>query len=119
MTKKLCISPIFSDFVMSNHLGHYIHVMHNLYANFVKILEICKDFSKDLVNGLGNLPRRGVVPRFSDLEVIAFSMLAEHMSIDSENRLFDYLLHHRDEFPKLASRRQYNDRRKFTRHLLF
>ena len=65
--------------------------MHNLYANFVKILEICKDFSKDLVNERGNLPRRGVVPRFSDLEVISLSLTAEHMSIDSENLLFDRL----------------------------
>ncbi len=59
--------------------------MHNEYANFVKILEICKDFSKDLVNERGNLPRRGVVPRFSDLEVISLSLTAEYMSIDSEN----------------------------------
>ena len=29
--------------------------MHNLYANIVKILEIFKDFSKDLVNERGNL----------------------------------------------------------------
>ena len=63
--------------------------MHNLYANFVKILEICKDFSKELVNERGNLPRRGVVPRFSDLEVISLSLTAEYMSIDSENLLFD------------------------------
>lgn len=102
--------------MVSNHL-----VTNSRYAqlvcNFVKILEICKDFSKDLVNEHGNLPRRGVVPRFSDLEVIALSMLAEHMSIDSENRLFDQLRHHQHEFPNLVSRRQYNDRRKFTRNL--
>ena len=65
--------------------------MHNLYANFVKILEICKDFSKDLVNERGNLPRRGVVTRFSDLEVISLSLTAEYMSIDSDNLLFDWL----------------------------
>ena len=50
--------------------------MHNLYANLLKILEICKDFSKDLVNERGNLPRRGAVPRFSDLEVISLSLTA-------------------------------------------
>ena len=108
---------IFSIFVVSNQTNYYIQVMHNFHAKFARILEICKDFSKDLVNDLGNLPRRGVVPRFSDLEVIALSLLAEHMSIDSENRLFDCLQHHRDEFPNLVSRRQYNDRRKFTRNL--
>ena len=45
--------------------------MHNLFANFVKILEVCKYLAKDLVNDKGNIPRPGVVPRFSDLEVIA------------------------------------------------
>ena len=69
MLKKLYISLIVSNFVVSNQHGYLSLVMHNLYANFVRILERCKDFSKDLVNERGNLPRRGVVPRFSDLEV--------------------------------------------------
>ena len=29
--------------------------MHNLYTKFVKILEICKQFSENLVNELGNV----------------------------------------------------------------
>ena len=33
----------------------------------------------------------GVVPRFSDLEVISLSLTAEYMSTDSENLLFDRL----------------------------
>ena len=44
-----------------------------------------------VVNELGNIPRPGVVPRFSDLEVVALSLTAEHLSIDSENNLFDRL----------------------------
>lgn len=56
--------------------------MHNIYANFVKFFMICKDFSKNLVNEKGNIPRRGVVPSFSDLEVVALSMAAEHLSIN-------------------------------------
>ena len=82
--------------------------MHNLYANFVKILEICKDFSKNLVNELGNIPRPGVVPRFSDLEVVALSLTAEHLSIDSENNLFDRLKEYKADMPNLISRRQFN-----------
>ena len=117
MLKKLCISLIFSNFVISNQYGYLSLVMHNLCANFVKILKICKDFSKYLVNGRGNAPRRGVVPRFSDLEVISLSLTAEHMSIDSENLLFDRLKDYSVEMPNLISRRQYNDRRKFTRGL--
>ena len=51
--------------------------MYNLYTKFVKILEICKQFSENLVNESGNVPRRGPVPKFSDLEVVALSLTAE------------------------------------------
>ena len=87
--------------------------MRNLYANFVKFLDICKEFSKNLVDERGNIPRRGVVPRFSDLEVIALSLTAEEMSIDSESLLFSRLAEYRKDLPNLISRRQFNDRRKF------
>ena len=43
--------------------------MHNLYAIFAKLLNICKQIAGNLVNESGNVPRRGVVPKFSDLEV--------------------------------------------------
>ena len=59
--------------------------MCNLYTKFVKFLEICKHFSYDLVNERGNVTRRGPVPRFSDLEVVALGMAAESEEIDSEN----------------------------------
>ena len=51
--------------------------MRNLYANLEEILDVCRKFSKNLVDERGNMPRRGVVPRFSDLEVIALSLTAE------------------------------------------
>ena len=87
--------------------------MHNLYTKFVKILETCKLFSENLVNELGNIPRRGPIPKFSDLEVVAFSLAAETESIDSEMWLFAYRLQeYKDKFPTLISRRQFNDRRK-------
>ena len=50
--------------------------MHDLYANFVKILDVCKIFSANLVNELGNMPRPGVVPKFCDLEVITLNLTA-------------------------------------------
>ena len=65
--------------------------MHNLYARFVKILEICKRIGKDLVNKEGSIPRRGVVPKFSDLEVLFLSMTSESLGIDSEAYLFTIL----------------------------
>jgi hypothetical protein len=76
-----------------------------------------QEFSTNLVNELGNLPRPGVVPKFSDLEVIALNLTAENMSIDSENYLFALLEDYRNEMPNLISRRQYNDRRKYTADL--
>ena len=91
--------------------------MHNFHAIFRKILEICKQFSYDLVNTEGNSRRRGVVPRFSDIEVIALSLTAETLSIDSENYLFRKLAESKKEIPNLISRRQFNDRRKSTSEL--
>ena len=92
--------------------------MRNLAANFGKILDVCKKFSKNLVNERGNLPRRGPVPRFSDIEVIALSLTAEKYSIDRESLLFSLLEeYYKTDFPNLISRRQYNDRRKFTANL--
>ena len=87
--------------------------MHNLNANFRKMLNICNIFGKKFTNDKGNIPRRGVVPKFSDLEVIALNLTAEALSIDSENLLFNKLKSdYKDDFPNLISRRQYNDRRK-------
>lgn len=89
--------------------------MHNLYTKFVKILGICKQFSNNIVNEQGNVPRRGAIPKFSDLEVVALSLAAESESIDSEKWLFDYKLQeYKEKFPNLISRRQFNDRRKKT-----
>ena len=51
--------------------------MHNLYAIFAKLLNICKQIAGNLVNESGNVPRRGVVPKFSDLEVVALNMASE------------------------------------------
>ncbi len=36
--------------------------MYHLHAKFAKILEICKQFSKNLVNEDGNIVRPGPVP---------------------------------------------------------
>ena len=62
--------------------------MHNLYAIFTKFLDICKQMSRNLVNEQGNIPRRGVVPKFSDLEVVALNLTFEAIGIDSDALLF-------------------------------
>ena len=48
--------------------------MHNFVTMFGKILEICKKFAGNHVNEKGNVPRCGVVPTFSDLEIMALSI---------------------------------------------
>mgnify|MGYP004454809407 FL=1 len=40
--------------------------MYNLYTKLVKILEVCKQFSVNLVNELSNVSRRGNVSKFSN-----------------------------------------------------
>jgi hypothetical protein len=89
--------------------------MRNFVTKFGKILEICKKFAGNQVNEKGNVPRRGVVPTFSDLEVVALSITAEALSIDSENYLFKRLnTECPGAIPNLITRRQYNQRRKKT-----
>ena len=89
--------------------------MCNLYTRFVRFLEICKQFSSDLVTDKGNISRPGPVPRFSDLEVVALSMAAESEEIDIENWLFESKLKEcRQLIPNLISRRQFNDRHRAT-----
>ncbi len=92
--------------------------MRNFIANFARILGICKHFAGNRVNALGNVPRRGVVPKFSDLEVVALGITAEAFSFDSENYLFHRL--HKEckgDLPNLITRRQFNARRKQTTKL--
>lgn len=113
--KKLHISLIFSKLVVTKPLITIIAHMHNFIVKFGKILGIYKEFAGNRVNELGNVPRRGVVPKFSDLEVIALSATAEVFGIDSENYLFHRLKNEcADQIPHLITRRQYNQRRKQT-----
>ncbi len=86
--------------------------MHIFVAKFGKVLEICKQFAGNHVNEKGKIPRHGVVPTFSDIEVVALSITAEAFCIDSENYLFNRL---NTECPSaianLITRRQFNQRR--------
>lgn len=116
MFKKLCILLIFSKLKVAKLLIDKYR-MHNLYAIFAKILSICKQVAGNLVNESGNVLRRGVVPKFSDLEIVALNMAFEAVGIDSESLLFAKLQEYRVEIPNLISRRQYNDRRKITSSL--
>ncbi len=116
--KKLHILLIFSNLMVLKPLNTIYLLMRNFIANFVRILGICKDFAGNRVNELGNAPRCGVVPKFSDLEVIALGITAEAFHFDSENYLFHRLESEcKEDFPNLITRRQFNTRRKLTARL--
>ncbi len=116
--KKLRNLQIISKLVVTKLLRTIVLLMRNFIANFVRILGICKDFAGNRVNELGNVPRCGVVPKFSDLEVVALGITAEAFGFDSENLLFNRLHHEcKDDLPNLISRRQFNARRKLTARL--
>ena len=74
-----------------SHSSTIVVDMYNFVTNSRKNLEICKQFAGSQVNKKGNVPRRGVVPMFSDLEVVTHSITAEAFSIDSENYLCNRL----------------------------
>ena len=116
--EKLHNSQIISKLVVTKLLSTIALLMRNFIVNFVRILEICKDLAGNRVNGHGNVPRCGVVPKFSDLEVIALGITAEAFGFDSENLLF-HRLHNecKEDLPNLISRRQFNARRKLTARL--
>lgn len=116
--KKLHKLQIISKLVVTKLLRTIALFMRNFIANFVRILGICKVFAGNRVNELGNVPRCGVVPKFSDLEVIALGITAEAFGFDSENLLFHRLQNEcKDDLPNLISRRQFNVRRKLTARL--
>ena len=85
MLKRLYMSLIFSNLVVSKLLSYKVIVMHNFVTIFGKILEICKQFTGNQVNEKGNVTRCGVLATISDLEVVALYITAEALSIDSEN----------------------------------
>lgn len=97
MYKKLCILL----------MGKY-HT-YKLYAIFAKFLNICKQVAGNFVNESGNVPRKGVVPGFSDLEIMALNMTSETVGIDSKPLLFAKLQEYRIEIFNLISRRRYNN----------
>ena len=76
MFKKLCILLIFNKLKVTKLLIDQYR-MHNLYAIFAKLQNICKQIAGNLVNESGNVPRREAVPKFSDLEVVALNMASE------------------------------------------
>ena len=102
MSKRLYISLIFSNLVVIKTLSSNLR-MDNLYTKFVKMLEICKQFSENLVNESGNVTCRCPVPEFPiwKLCTIFGNRDREH---EREKWLFYYKLQeYKDCIPNLIS----------------
>ena len=112
------MSQVFSKLVVTKPLITIVMRMHNFIVKFVKILDIFTEFAGNRANDLGNVPHRGIVPKFSDLEVMALSPTAEIFGFDSENYLFRRLNSECPQaLPNLITHRQYNQRHRQTYRL--
>lgn len=87
--------------------------MHNLSSNFHLFLDITKSVFKSTINTDGNFKFYPRHPKLSDCQIIALSITAESIGIDSENYLFGKLKKdYKAEFPNLIHRCNFNRRRK-------
>ena len=80
--------------------------MSNIVKNYFKVLEVISSLNYDSVFK----SRAGRRSKMSDLEVVALSLTAEFMSIDSENSLFKQISS--GLIPNLIERSQFNKRRR-------
>jgi hypothetical protein len=80
--------------------------MSNIVKNYFKVLEVISSLNCELEfkSGIGRKDK------MSDLEVVALSLTAEFMSIDSENSLFKQIS--TVNIPNLIERSQFNKRRR-------
>jgi len=93
--------------------------MHNIKSNFDKICQTIKSLNMRTFQEDGNIKKPGIRSKFSDLEVISLALVAEYMSLDSENWLFkkinsDYC----DQFPLLMDRTRFNRRKRQLFHVM-
>jgi len=80
--------------------------MSNIVKNYLRVLEVISSLNceSEFKSGVGRKSK------MTDLEVVALSLTAEFMSIDSENSLFKQL--NIGQIPNLIERSQFNKRRR-------
>jgi hypothetical protein len=87
--------------------------MHNLSSNFYLFLDTTKSVFKSSITADGNFKFYPRQPKLSDCEILALSVTAESIGIDSENYLFGKLKKdYKADFPNLIHRCNFNRRRK-------
>ncbi|MBL7046804.1 MAG: IS982 family transposase [Candidatus Marinimicrobia bacterium] len=93
--------------------------MHNLKKNFDRVLPIVQELLINDLDKVGNIPKPGPKPKFSDVEVITLSLVSDSLLIDSEHYLFKKLhSEYTSDFPNLIERSVYNKRRRFLTPLM-
>lgn len=86
--------------------------MHNIKSNFDKVFHTVKSLNIPEFNIDGNIRRPGMSPLFTDIEVISLVIVAEYMSLDSENWLFKKIKNdYKDDFPHIIDRTRFNRRK--------
>jgi len=80
--------------------------MSNIRNNYLRVLEVISSLNIEINSEI----RAGRKCKMTDIEVVALSLTAEFMSIDSENYLFNQL--NNQQIPNLIERSQFNKRRK-------
>ena len=91
MSKKLHISLIFSNLVVTKNIKFkpsYVQPLYKIRKNAWDMQAILWKYRQWIVNESGNVPHRGHVPKFSDMELVALSLTAEIEGIDSEKWLW-------------------------------
>lgn len=79
--------------------------MSNIINNYLKVLEVINSLNIDP----SSHNRVGRKAKMTDIEVVALSLTAEFMSIDSESDLFRRVKN--EDIPNLIERSQFNKRR--------
>lgn len=80
--------------------------MSNIVKNYLRVREVISSLNIDSESSF----RAGRKFKMTDIEVVALSLTAEYMSIDSENDLFKQLKN--SSIPNLIERSQFNKRRR-------
>jgi hypothetical protein len=87
--------------------------MHNIKTNFDKFYEIVKSSLQEKLNENDNLRYYPNMPKMNDCSIIALSICAESIGIDSENYLWSKIKKdYKADFPTIIDRSNFNKRRR-------
>jgi hypothetical protein len=114
MNHKKVIKKLRMLLEMSNLKAFTKHfLMHNFTANLGYFMNLAKECFKIDIDRSGNFRFYPRLPKISDIQIIAMSVLAEAEGIDSENLLFAQLKScHPEFYASLPDRTNYNRRKR-------